>query len=78
MRKTRRTATETITPQNLPGTSSPVVNLNVESDKRLSKKVSTEEAYNDMKINRSEELKKEINTRMPGEDVDPNESVSQE
>lgn len=78
MRKTKRTTTETITPQNLPGTSSPVVDLNVESDKRLSKKISTEEVYNDMKVKRSEELKQEINTRMSGEDVDPNESVSQE
>ncbi|RAV99829.1 hypothetical protein [Pseudochryseolinea flava] len=77
MRKTKR-STEPITPQNLPGTSSPVVNLNVESDKRLSKKVSTEDAYNDLNIKRPEDLQKEIENRKPGQDVDPNESVSQE
>jgi hypothetical protein len=77
MKKHKRT-TEPFTPQNLPGTSSPVVDLNVESDKRLSKKVSTEEVFNDMPMKDSEELKHEINTRRPGDDVDPDESVSQE
>lgn len=85
MKKHGRT-TEPITPQSIQG-SNPPVNHSVEKEKRADyiENIADEDELTNLNkkpqvptSEKSEQLKKEVNTRKPGEDVDPNQSLANE
>jgi len=88
MRGTRRTTTDPITPQNIQG-SNPAINSKADSEKRADyvEHIADEEQLRGGDIGKkdlpqnsekSKQLKKEIDTRKPGDDVDPKQSLANE
>lgn len=87
MRGTRRTTTDPITPQNIQG-SNPAIDSKVDSDKRAGYiehiadedqlRGDTEKKDLPESSAKSEQLKKEVENRKPGDDVDPNQSLANE